>query len=156
LRSGRFLWVVVVLAIAFLASGCGGSDRPSVEDYTARVVTARDRVDFALARITQAHSLDELLNRMDEASVTIDAAADELDAHGAAKNLDEENARLVKALHGLADDVGSTADQFRDPAFSQGVGNGLGGLSFDTWTKTNEVLAELRQHGIAVAPLARH
>jgi hypothetical protein len=156
MRRGTIPWLLVALAAAVLASGCGGSNPPSVEDYTATVVDARDRVDFALARLTRAHSLAELLNRMDEASVAIDAAADDLDAHPAAKGLDDENAKLVRALHGLANDVSSTADQFRDPAFSQGVSNGLGGLSFETWTTTNKILDDLRSQGIAVEPLARH
>lgn len=155
MKKGTIPWVLVALASAILASGCGGSNPPSVEDYTATVVKTRDRVDFALARMTQAHSLEELLNRMDEASVEIDAAADDLNEHRAAKNLDDENAKLVLALHGLANDVGTTADQFRDPAFSQGIG-GLGGFSFETWTKTNKILADLRSQGISVEPLARH
>ena len=43
------------------------------------MVNARDRADFALGRLSQAQSLDELLSRMDEAAATIDDAAGDLD-----------------------------------------------------------------------------
>jgi len=74
------LVIVLVALLAIVASGCGGgSDEPSLSDFQDQVVNTRDRVDFALSRVTQAQSKDEFLNRMDEASAAIEAAADDLE-----------------------------------------------------------------------------
>ena len=63
---------------------------PSVQEFEQSIVTTRDRVDFALERITRAESRDELLGRMDEAADTIDAAAGDLDDVGAPRAYESE------------------------------------------------------------------
>ena len=81
--STRHLLLVLLAVLLLVAAGCGGSGEPSPEDYAEAVVLNRNRVDFVLARITRAKSQDELLTRMDEASLVIGKAADELDDKGA-------------------------------------------------------------------------
>src|SRR3990170_4431473 len=72
----RTALVLLLVAAAVFVSACGGSDSaPTLAEYEQSVVTARDRVDFALARITKAKAKEEFLNRMDEASAAIDNAA---------------------------------------------------------------------------------
>ena len=71
--------LLLLLIATVLVSGCGGSGTPSVEEFSDAVVLNRNRVDFALTRITRADSSDELLNRMDEAAAVIDKAAGDLD-----------------------------------------------------------------------------
>ena len=57
----RTIVVALVAAAAVLAAGCGGSSAPTVDEFGRSVVSTRDRVDFALARITRAQSKDDLL-----------------------------------------------------------------------------------------------
>jgi hypothetical protein len=143
------------LAFVVLAAGCGGSDPPSLAEYESSVVSARDRVDSALAIITQAQSREELVDRMDDAAVTIDRAAEDLDETGAAEGFDDDAEQLVDALHQLSTDLEGTAAQIRQPGFEDLL-LGTRGLSFESWTKTNRVLEGLRKQGVAVEPLARH
>jgi hypothetical protein len=155
-----WFWVFSRLALAGivlvgLAAGCGGSDQPSLAEYESSVVSARDRVDSALAIITQAQSLDELLDRMGDAALTIDRAADDVDETGAPQGFDDETEQLVDALHQLSTDLEGTAEQIRQPGFEDLL-LGTRGLSFESWTKANRVLANLRTQGIEVRPLARH
>ena len=133
----RLLCAIVLATVAVLLAGCGGGGgQPSVREYEAAVVSARDRTDYALARITRAQSKDELLNRMDDAY-----AAD--------------NDKLVMRLHGLANDVGLTADQVRLPGQENFLA-GARGLSFENWDKVNLALASLVGEGIHVQLLGRH
>jgi hypothetical protein len=160
---GRRAWIAIVAVAAVVAGGVvlaglalGGSNDPSsTQEYRAAVVQERDRVDFALGRLSRAQSLEELISRMDEASATIDGAGDELDGTAPPENLAEEHTRLVKQLGLLAQDVGSTADQLRDPAFSDLL-MGAEGLNFESWDKINAVLEDMKKKGVVVEPLARH
>lgn len=147
--------LAVALAVAAMAAGCGGGGAMSKADYAAKVRNTRDRVDFALARITQAQSHDELLDRMTEAATFIDRAADDLDKAGAAKGFEDETKTLVAALRQLSTDLAATAEQAREPGF-QDLLSGATGLSFESWTRANRALQRLRQEGIDVQPLARH
>ena len=150
--------VVLVAAVAVAVAGkaLGGSDGPTSQaDYQASVVNARDRTDFALGRLSQAKSLEELLTRMDEAAVTIDGAAGELDKVTPPDEFTALNARLVKQLKQLSNDVQGTADQARQLGF-ENLLSGADGLSFDSWDRVNAVLAELNEKGITVEPLSRH
>jgi hypothetical protein len=151
----RRLSVLLVVAGALLLSGCGGGGQPTVAAYEQNVVAARDRTDYALARITRAQSLDELLKRMDEAEVVIVRSADELENDGAPETYADENEKLVKALRALANDVGLTADQVRVPG-QEGFLTGARGLSFDSWDKVNLALASLIGEGFDVQLLGRH
>jgi len=119
------------------------------------VVLARDRVDFALARITRAQSKDDMLERMDEAAVAIDDAGQALEDVGAPERFDTDLSALVAALGQLAFDVQATADQIRQPGFSDLLA-GTKGLSFESWDAVNRAFAALDAQGIEVAPLARH
>lgn len=126
-----------------------------MEELGRSVVSTRDRVDYALERITHAESREELLERMDEAAGAIDAAASELDGVGAPEGLQAAMNELVESLRQLAFDVQATADQVRQPGFSD-LFTGTKGLSYESWDAVNRALAALSARGIEVAPLARH
>ena len=126
-----------------------------MEEFGPSVVSARDRVDFALARITRAQSKDDLLERMDEAADAIDDAVRDLEEVGAPERLETDLGALVDSLGQLAFDVRATADQIRQPGFSDLL-VGTKGLSFESWDAVNRALAALDAQGIGVAPLARH
>lgn len=152
-----FLIVVVAaaaIAIVGIALAGGDSTAVSKSEYEAKVVNARDRVDFALERVSKAQSLDEFLERMDEAAALTKDVAGDLDGLGAPERYEQEHERLVKHVRQLSADVQGTADQVRTPGID--ILQGAKGLNFDSWDKINTVLGELRQKGIDVQPLARH
>ena len=151
----RPLFMSLLVAGAVLAAGCGASTMPPVPDLEQTIIMSRDRVDFALARTTRARSKDEFLERMDKAAETIDAAARDLERVGTTKGYESEVDSLVEALHQLAFDVQATADQIRQPEFSDLLA-GTRGLSFESWDDVNRALADLTEEGIEVAPLERH
>jgi hypothetical protein len=160
---GRRTWIVVIVAAVVAAGGVvlaglalGGSNDPSsAQDYQAAVVQARDRVDFALGRLSRAQSLEELTTRMDEAAAAIEGAGGELSGTTPPENLTDEHGRLVKQLGTLASDVQATADQLRQPGFDDLL-LGAEGLNFDSWDKINAVLLEMKAKGVVVEPLSRH
>lgn len=144
-----------VVALALVAAGCGGSSL-SPDEYEASVLDTRERVDQALAHITDnPEGREELLERMDEAASAISRAAEDRDEEGAAEGLEDENAELVSALNKLATDLSATAEQIREPEF-EGLLEGTQGLSFESWDQVNAVFQELRAEGIDVPPLERH
>ena len=151
----RLLLVPLLVSVATLAFGCGDNSMPSVQEFERSIVATRDRVDFALARITKAQSRDELLGRMDEAADTIDAAAGDLGRVGTPRDYESEAGELVDSLRQLAFDVQATADQIRQPGFDDLL-IGTRGLSFESWGKVNLALAGLDRKGIEVALLERH
>jgi hypothetical protein len=147
--------LVLLVALGVLVSACGGSGEPSVEEYSDAVELNRNRTDFVLARITRAGSIEELLTRMDEASVVISKAADELDDTGAPSDYQPEARDLVKWLRQLSVDVQATADQARIPGF-ESLLTQTNALSFDSWDEVNKALAGLAGKGIEVTILQRH
>lgn len=151
----RAIVVALAAAAATVAVGCGGSSTPTVEALERSVASSRDRVDFALARITQAQSKDDLLERMDEAADAIDDAVRDLEEVGAPERLETDLGALVDSFGQLAFDVQATADQIRQPGFSDLL-VGTKGLSFESWDAVNRALAALDAQGVEVAPLARH
>ena len=151
----RLLLVPLLVSVASLAFGCGGSSTPSVQELERSIVATRDRVDFALARITLAQSRDELLGRMDEAADAIDDAAGDLEGVGSPNDYEREVGELTDSLRQLAFDVRATADQIRQPGFDDLLG-GTRGLSFESWDSVNRALAALSRKGIEVALLERH
>ena len=161
MRRGR-TWLVVgvfavaaIVAIAVVGLALGGDDGPTSQDeYQVVVVNSRDRVAFALGRLSKAQTLDEFLTRMDEAADTIDDTAGDLDDAGAPSDLADSQERLVEQLRQLADDIQGTADQARTPGFED-ILQGAQGLNFESWDEINAILAELRRQGIEVDPLAR-
>ena len=149
--------VAVIAAIAVAVGVAAFSDNgpTSRESYQVVVVNARDRVDFAYARIAKSQSIDELIERIDEASVIVGDTASDLDDTGVPEGLDAQNEELVVALRAFSDVLAGTAAQFRDPTFA-GTLPGITSLSFPEWDKVNAVLAELDEQGIEVEQLARH
>ena len=147
--------VVAIVAVVAVGLALGDDDSStSQEDYQTAVVNTRDRVDFALGRLSKAQTLEDLLDRMDEAAETIDDAAGDLDNLAAPTELTSPHERLVDQLGQLAADVQGTADQARVPGFED-ILNGAAGLNFESWDKINAILMELRRQGIEVEPLAR-
>lgn len=146
----------VLVAVTVTVTGCGGSDdSPSVEEYRASVVETRDRVDSALARIQQATSEDDFLDRLEDTGTIIEDAADDFDDTGAPARFEDESERLVRHLQQLSEDLRGTADQARDLGFEKLLAGAVG-LNFASWDKVNATLGELREQGVQVQPLRRH
>src|SRR5215211_3815615 len=144
--------LLAVLA-AVLAAGCGGSSR---DDFESSVVDSRNTVDGALTHITDnPSSKEELLNRMEQAGITIDKAADGLDEEKPPDGLEADRDKLVRAYRQLAVDVSTAAEELRKPEF-QNLVQGAQGLSFESFNQANGVLVKLRKQGIDVEPLGRH
>jgi hypothetical protein len=147
---------VAAIAGAFVLAGCGGSSAVSKQDYNDSVVSARDRVDFALAQITVGSgSLDDLVERMEMAADRIDDAANDFDSGGSANGFDDETDDLVDAYHQLAAGLAGTAHD----ASVEGMETlltGTNALQFPGWTKANRVLASLDNQGITVEPIGSH
>ncbi len=161
--SSRWNWPIIAgVAIAALVAAvvlgrafAGGGEPSSQADYQAAVVVARNRVDFALGRLSKAQSLEELTTRMDEAAAEIDKAAGELDDTTPPAGLESPHGRLVDDLGSLSTDVQGIADQLRVPGYDD-ILQGAEGLNFPSWDKVNNVLRELRRLGIKVELLSRH
>jgi hypothetical protein len=152
MTARRLVLALLAALLVAAVAGCGGGGTASPADYAQAVVLNRDRVDFALARITRAQSVDELLKRMEEASVVIDKAAGDLDDKGAPEEYQPEAGNLVKQMRQLSVDIEDTAEQAQQPGFEGLVTDPhLQGLSFDSWTKMNKALAGLAGNGINVA-----
>ena len=141
----RALLLLIVGLLAVAVAGCGGGE-PTAEEYAEAVVNTRDRTDFALERIVKAKSKEELLNRMDEASVQIDDAADDLDGVGVPADYEPEGDRLVRQLKQLSFDVGAVAEQFRQPGFEDLI-DPTRGISFESWDKVNLAARGARRQG---------
>jgi hypothetical protein len=147
--------VGAAFAIAAAVTIFGDDATASRADYQASVVNARDRADFALARITKSQSTEELIERIDEAAAVIGKTASDLDDAGVAEGFEPMNTRLVNRLEGLSTELASTAAQFRDPTFGATLG-GITSLSFPQWDAVNRVLADMNEQGIQVEQLERH
>jgi hypothetical protein len=159
-RSTQILVVVAVaigaaFAIAVGLTLFGGDASASRADYQATVVNARDRVDFALVRITRSTSTDELIERIDEAAAVIGKTASDVDGAGVAEGFEPQHERLVNTLRAFSNELASTAAQFRDPTFG-GALAGINSLSFPQWDRLNLVLGDLKEQGLQVEQLPRH
>jgi nitrogen-specific signal transduction histidine kinase len=158
MKSFRLPIILLALVAAFVVPGCGGGDSeaaPTVAEFEAAVGTTRDRVDFALARITKAKSKEEFLNRMDEAAVAIDDAATSFEDAGAAEGFEDEADKLATSLHQLSVDLAATAHDIRQPEFGGLVG-GAQGLNFESWDNANLALAGMIGDGLDVKLIGRH
>jgi hypothetical protein len=142
--------IVTAVGLAVVAH-----DPPTQAEYRASVASARNRTDAALLWVTQSQSSDELIARLDDAATVVDRAADDLADGGTLDRYEETNKELVAALHELSTDLEGTSAQMQQPGFSDLL-NGTRGLSFDSWTKVNARLGDLRDEGITVPPLKRH
>jgi hypothetical protein len=155
--------IAVAVGIAAVAVGAvvlgtvaARNDQPrSRAGYQDLVVTVRDRMDFALARIGMSQSPDELIDRIADAGALAGAAADELAEGRPPADLTAPNDGLVSALRAFSDELSGTADTLRDPSF-QGSLEGINSVSFEQWVEVNAALGALRARGIDVPPLARH
>lgn len=148
---------LVAVLVAGVAAGCGGGSKTvSQEEYAASVVSVRDRVDYALAQITQGTgTFEELVERMNAAADSIDEAADDFDSAGVAAGFEDETRKLVAAFHQLAASLAGTAHDASQPGM-EGLLTGTNALQFPGWTKANRVLASLDEQGIAVEPIGSH
>lgn len=153
MRTRRTSLALAAVA-AVVAAGCGGGGA-SREEFEADVRETRDRVDTALAAITQARSKEDLVKRMEDAQAVVSSAADDLDRQRAPDTFDDEKDELVARLHELSTELESTAADIQRPEF-ESVIQGARGFSFESWDETNEVLQRLREQGIDVQPLERH
>lgn len=153
--------MIVVVAVASAAAVAiagitlGGGDSASQEAYQETVVNARNRIEFALAKLAQAQSLEELLGRLEEAAIVVDDAAVDLDQAGVADGFEDENDKLVQALGAFSSELSGTAETMRDPTFAPALPR-LTSLSFKRWVVVNRILGDLKKQGIDVEPLARH
>jgi xanthine/uracil/vitamin C permease (AzgA family) len=142
---------VAVVGIAL--GGPGGS--ASTTDYQESVIDARNQVELALAGISEATSVEELLAQLDEAAVAVQDAAVDLAGAGVADGFEDENDKLVGAMTALSSELSGTAETLRDPAFAEALPR-LSSLSFKQWEAVNRILTALKKQGIDVEPLARH
>jgi cell division septum initiation protein DivIVA len=146
--------LILALGVVTIAAACGGSGETSREDYEQEVQDARNEVEKALQNLGQGvESREELADRLANAALVVERVADDLDETGAPKDLSDENERLVKNLRELAGAVSGTAEQFRDPSFTD-VFSHTRALQWDSWTRANRILRELRRQGIDVEPWA--
>ena len=79
---------VIVTAVG-LAVGQG--DPPTQAEYQKAVMSARNRTDAALNGCTKSQSSDELIARLEDASIVVDRAADDLDEAGTLARYEETN-----------------------------------------------------------------
>lgn len=159
-RSLRLLVLATVLAAAAagvaVALGAFDGGTPATEaEYRATVANARDRVDYALVRITKSQSTEQLVERIGEAAAAVDATASDLDGAAVADGYADLHAKLVDTLHAFSAELAATAAQFQDPTFG-GVLEGITSLGFVQWEKVNAVLAQMRERGLDVQLLQRH
>jgi phage-related minor tail protein len=151
-RRSRFGLAALLAALAVGATGCGGDDSSELEDYEASVVDTRNRVEVAFANISEAQTRADFSKRMEEASVRIERAADDLGEAEVAEGFEDETDRLTKALRKLATDLEATAEQFR---LTPELFN-TAGLNFPAWATANQVFTSLSKQGIEVRPLDKH
>jgi hypothetical protein len=149
--------VAAAAAVTVTAVGLAvvADDPPSQAEYQTAVASARNRTDAALNWVTKSQSSEELIARLEDASIVIERAADDLDEAGTPDRYEQTNKRLIAALHELSTDLEGTSAQMRQPGFTDLL-QGTRGFSFDSWTRVNARLADLRKNGIAVKPLERH
>jgi hypothetical protein len=149
--------LLAVVLVGISAAGCGGGDdSPTVPEFQQSVVNTRDRVDFALSRITKAQSKEEWLNRMDEASAAISDASGEFEEAGAPEQFEDEADKLHTSLNQLAVDLQATAHDLQQPELGDALGEGLQGLNFQSWDDANAALAAMIGDGIKVQLIGRH
>jgi hypothetical protein len=142
---------VVVVGMAF-----GGDTSPATKaQYQKTVVNTRNRVDYALERIAESQSVDELINRLDEAGSLVGDAAGDLDHAPVPQGLDAENAALVRTLRSYSQSLSNTAATMQDPSFAGSL-SGINSLSYPQWDTVNRILAKLKAQGVNVPPLYRH
>jgi hypothetical protein len=152
--GGVLLVAAFAIAVAVAALDSGREEATRAE-YTATVTNTRDRIDFALVRITRSQSEEELIERIDEASTAVGAAGDDLGDAGVARGFENLHDRLVSTLDDFSSELEGTAAQFQDPTFAPNL-QGINSLGFLEWENVNKVLADMRKKGLEVDLLERH
>jgi hypothetical protein len=148
--------LVAALGVVLAVSAFDGQETATKREYQETVVGARDRVDFAYAQITKADSVENLIERLDEASAAIEDVADDLSAAAVAPGFEDLNAELASKLQDFSDALAATADQFQDPS-SAGFGlDSITSLGFTEWDDVNAILVKMQEKGIEVTLLERH
>ena len=143
-------------AVVAMSAFGGGKGTATKAEYQATIVNARDRVDYGYAQITKADSVENLIERLDQASAAIGATAGDLDGAAVAPGFEELNDRLVAKLRKFSDALAATGDQFADPS-SAGFGlDSITSLGFGEWDDVNAILTEMQKKGIKVELLQRH
>lgn len=151
---GVVLVAAVGIAVAVAALGDGRKTATKVE-YETTVTKARDRVDFALVRITKSQSVDDLIVRIEGASTAVDGARRDLDDAGVAEGFEGLHDRLVDTFGAFSEELANTAAQFEDPTFAPNL-QGISSLGFLEWENVNKILGEMKERGLDVALLERH
>lgn len=144
------LYVAMLALSVFLLAGCGGGSK---EDFQRDMVAARNRTDAALAQVTGAKSIDDLLKRMRIAATEIRAAATDVHDADAPDGLADEEEGLEKALHALSDEIVSTVNTFMEAPEAIASARGF---NFQAWNTVQARLRDLRRAGIQVPPLEIH
>jgi hypothetical protein len=152
--------VVAAFAVAVGIRAFGGPGTATKAEYRATIVNVRNRVDYAYGRIATPANTDQPLQervaeRLDEASATIAATANDLDNASVAPGFQDLNTQLVDKLREFSNALANTAAQFRDPAF-EGALSGLNSLGFTQWDDVNGILAKMNEQGLKVEALKRH
>jgi hypothetical protein len=125
----------------------GGDDGDA--KYEAKVVEARNSLDGALTRISQASTQQQVVDSMKQASAVSTRAGNELEQADVPEQYEDENDKLTAALRSFAGDLNATAEQVvLTPDIVAG-----NGLSFEGWTKANQVFASLREQGLEIPAL---
>ena len=115
-RSGTVALIAVAVVAAVVAAGIlllGGDEASSRESYQSAVVNARDRVDFAYARIARSQSprSSSSASTMHRWSSGTPRPTSTTWARGGREQL---NDRLVAALGEFSDVLAGTSAQFAD------------------------------------------
>ncbi len=150
-RAASLVIGVLAVVLAFAAAACSGDDR---EDFAETVRATRDDVDGALRHMAAATTYEELLDRLREASTTIERAADVIADAGARVELRDEGDELERSYRALSNEVGATAEALEDLLGRENPA--LQGINFRNWNRTQRALTALRREGIEVAPLERY
>lgn len=146
----------MAIAVVIAMTAMGGDKTATKPEYQATVVNARDRVDYAYAQITKADSVENLVERLNEASVAIADIAGDVGNAAVAPSFEDLNAELDARLTKFSGALAAVADQFEDPS-SSGLGlETLTSLGLSEWDDVNATLTKMQKKGIEVALLERH
>jgi hypothetical protein len=138
--------------VLLVGAGCAGGDG---EDFDTEVRESRDRVDDALAQVTDATSFEDLLRRLRLGASDVRGAADELGEEDAPEELETEAQELVEAYTALSSEMTATATALND-VVEEGSSSEIEGINFDNWTRVQRALAAFRREGVRVEPLNRY
>ncbi len=148
--------VAAAIAVVIAVTAMGGDKTATKPEYQATIANSRDRVDFAYAQITKADSVENLVERLDVASVAIADVADDVRGAAVAPGFEGLNADLAAKLDRFSDALAAAADQFQDPT-SAGFGlDSITSLGFTEWDDVNAILTKMQEKGLEVELLERH